>query len=122
MLMPKLISVGRIMFALGLMALGILQFFTKDYIVARPPSPHWSSDIPGKLTWAYISGALLIISGLLIIVRKKAEWAALFAGIDRRIRLPNVALNRRRHRAYIVPRPGSSVDAWDLTDQHPNAL
>ena len=81
MLMQKLIIPGRIMFALGVIGLGVLQFFTKEHIVARPPSPAWSANIPGKAEWAYISGALLIISGLCIILRKKAEWVSIFVGI-----------------------------------------
>jgi len=79
--MQKLITPGRVIFALGIMALGILQFFTKDYSVARPPSPAWSANIPGKAAWAYISGSLLIISGLCIILRLKAAWVSLFVGI-----------------------------------------
>jgi uncharacterized membrane protein len=80
MLMSALIKPGRIIFALGIIALGILQFFAKDYVVARPPSPEWSADIPGKTIWAYISGCILIIPGLFIIFRIKAKWAALFIG------------------------------------------
>lgn len=79
--MQKLITPGRTIFALGIMALGILQFFAKDYIAARPPSPAWSADIPGKLAWAYISASLLIISGICIILRIKAAWVSLFVGI-----------------------------------------
>jgi len=79
--MLKLITPGRIMFALGIMALGILQFFTKDYIVARPPSPSWSANIPGKAAWAYISGSILFICGLCIILRKKPAWVSLFVGV-----------------------------------------
>src|SRR5215213_2612740 len=81
MLMPKLLKPGRIIFALGIIALGVLQFFAKDYVVARPPSPNWSAHIPGKLAWAYVSGCILIISGLAILFRKKSQWAALFIGI-----------------------------------------
>jgi uncharacterized membrane protein len=79
--MQKLITPGRIMFALGIIGLGILQFFTKEYVVARPPSPGWSANIPGKTEWAYISGALLIIAGLCIILRKKAEWVSILVGL-----------------------------------------
>ena len=79
--MLNLIKPGRTIFAVGIMALGILQFFVKAYIIARPPSPAWSADIPGKSAWAYISGCLLIISGLCILLRKKGEWVALFVSI-----------------------------------------
>src|SRR5688572_10042156 len=79
--MSKLITPGRTMFALGIIALGILQFFAQDFVVARPPSPQWAPNIPGKFSWAYISGVILIIAGLAIAVRIKAQLAALFVGI-----------------------------------------
>ncbi len=77
--MNRLIHPGRMIFGIGIAALGVLQFFVKDYIVARPPSPAWAADIPGKLAWAYISGALLFICGLAIALNKKGAIAALFA-------------------------------------------
>jgi uncharacterized membrane protein len=76
--MPKLIPIGRIMFALGIMSLGVLQFFAKDYIVGRPPTPGWATNIPGKIAWAYISGFLLVAAGLAIILKIKAGIASLF--------------------------------------------
>src|SRR5436190_108209 len=78
--MQKLITPGRIMFALGIIALGILQFFAKDYVVARPPSPAWLANISGKLLWAYISGIILILSGIAIVFKIKAAWVTLFVG------------------------------------------
>jgi uncharacterized membrane protein len=79
--MNKIIQSGRIIFGIGMAALGCLQFFVKDFIVARPPSPAWAADIPGKPAWAYISGVLLIISGLAIVFNKKGRVAALFIAI-----------------------------------------
>jgi uncharacterized membrane protein len=73
-----LIHPGRIIFATGIIALGILQFFVKDFSLARPSSPAWSADIPGKELWAYVSGATVAIAGLAIIFRVKGAWAALF--------------------------------------------
>ena len=78
--MDKLVMPGRIIFAVGIIALGTLQFFAKDYIVGRPPSPAWSANIPGKIAWAYISGAFLILSGLAIILQKKAGIMAFAVG------------------------------------------
>lgn len=80
-LVHKLIQPGRIIFAIGIIALGVLQFFAKDFIVGRPPSPGWAADIPGKLAWAYISGCLLIIAGLAIIFKIKAGLATIIVGV-----------------------------------------
>jgi uncharacterized membrane protein YphA (DoxX/SURF4 family) len=74
----QLVNPGRIIFAIGIIALGIMQFFIKDFILARPSSPTWSADIPGKTLWAWVSGASVAIAGLAVIFRKKGAWAALF--------------------------------------------
>jgi hypothetical protein len=79
--MRKLVTPGRIIFALGIIGLGTLQFFAKDYIVGRPPSPKWSADIPGKIAWAYVSGFFLIVAGLAVIFHKKAGLMAFTVGI-----------------------------------------
>ena len=79
--MSKLIQPGRIIFAMGIIALGVLQFFAKDFIVGRPPAATWAAAIPGKLAWAYISGSLLILLGFGIIFNVKARLAAIVIGI-----------------------------------------
>jgi len=63
---------------MGIIGLGVLQFFAKDYIVGRPPSPAWSADIHGKIIWAYISGIFLIIAGLAIILKKKRRVSCIY--------------------------------------------
>jgi len=80
--MKKLVRLGQIIFATGIIALGVLQFFAKDFIVGRPPAVKWASNIPGKQVWAIVSGVLLIIGGLSIIFfRRKASSIAFFIGI-----------------------------------------
>jgi uncharacterized membrane protein YphA (DoxX/SURF4 family) len=82
-LVHTLIRPGRIMFALGIIALAVLQFKARDYIVGRPPAllwPHWAAVMPGKFVWACISGSLMIIAGLAVILNKKGKSAAIFIG------------------------------------------
>jgi uncharacterized membrane protein len=79
--MTKLIRPGQIIFALGIIALGLLQFFAKDFIMARPPAASWAVSIPGKLIWAYTSGVLFITASVAIIFNIKARLAAVFIGI-----------------------------------------
>ena len=79
--MKKLIRPGQIIFATGIIALGVLQFFAKDFIVGRPPAVQWTSNIPGKQAWAYVSGVVLIIGGLFILLRRNASRVAFFIGI-----------------------------------------
>src|SRR6266404_4522936 len=76
--MDKLIKPGRIVFGIGIIALGILQFFVGDFIIGRPPVAEWASHIPGKLAWAYLSGSLLIIAGIAIVLNRKSGVAGFF--------------------------------------------
>ena len=83
-LVLKLIKPGRIIFALGIISLGVLQFFAHDYVLGRPPAPDWPAwtvSVPGKQAWAYLSGSLVIIAGFAIILNKKAGLAAIFIGV-----------------------------------------
>ena len=75
--MIKLIRPGRMIFALGIIALGVLQFFTRSFIVGRPLLPAW---LAGEV-WAYASGILLIIAGLLVIANKRPGEVAFATGI-----------------------------------------
>src|SRR5438876_2441843 len=79
--MDKLIKPGRSIFAIGIMALGILCIISKDFIVGRPPASTWAAGIPGKLAWAYISGSLFVIAGLAILFNKKAGLASLVVAV-----------------------------------------
>ena len=79
--MKKLVRPGQIIFAIGIIALGVLQFFAKDFIVGRPPVVQWAGNIPGKEAWAFVSGILLIIGGLFILLKRNASQAAYFIGI-----------------------------------------
>jgi len=79
--MKKLIRPGQIIFATGIIALGVLQFFAKDFIVGRPPAVQWANNIPGKQAWAFVSGILLIIAGLAILLKRRASTAAIFIGV-----------------------------------------
>lgn len=77
--MKQLLQPGRIIFAIGIFALGILCFVYKDFIVGRPPV--WPSGFNGNPTLGYVSGALLIIAAITILVSKKAGPGALLIAV-----------------------------------------
>jgi uncharacterized membrane protein len=77
-LLDKLPGLGRLFFAIGLVAFGIQQFIYGDFVPGRAPG--WPSAIPGRLMWAYFSGVILIAAGVAIISGKKARWAAILSG------------------------------------------
>jgi uncharacterized membrane protein len=77
--MYKLINPGRIIFAIGMIALGALCIISKDFIVGRPPA--WPEGWSVNPALAYISAALLVIASLIIIFTKKGGLAALLIAV-----------------------------------------
>lgn len=74
-----LVKIGRVFFAIALLALGIEHFVFQDFIIGRAPA--WPETIPGRLIWTYLSGALFVAIALAILFRKKARYGAMLAAI-----------------------------------------
>jgi uncharacterized membrane protein YphA (DoxX/SURF4 family) len=72
---------GRIIFAIGIIGLGVLCFMSKDFIVGRPPVTTLAATMPGKVLWAYVSGSLLILCGLAVIFGFKGRLASIIVAI-----------------------------------------
>ena len=72
--MNKLITLGRFMYAAGIIALAVLCLVSKDFIVGRPPA--WPADFNINPVLAYISGVVLITAAIVIILNRKARPAA----------------------------------------------
>ena len=72
----RLISLGRILFALSLIVFGVQHFMYAPFIAFLVPS--W---IPGHLFWAYFTGSAFIAAGLSIATRIFAPLAATLLGI-----------------------------------------
>ena len=73
--MDKLIKTGRIIFAIGILALGIVCIISKDFILGRPPA--WPASLDFNPALGYVSGIILIISAITILFKKYAAQAAL---------------------------------------------
>lgn len=76
--MNKIVLIGRLFFALAFIAFGIQQFIFGDFVPGRAPA--WPASVPGRLIWAYLSGAILIAVGAAVLSGKKARGAAILAG------------------------------------------
>jgi uncharacterized membrane protein len=74
--MERLKNSGRIIFAIGMIGLGVVCFIVKDFIVGRPPA--WPAGMNLNPALAYISGAALIIAAMAILLKIKGRIAALF--------------------------------------------
>jgi uncharacterized membrane protein len=72
--MDKLAPIGRVFFAISLIAFGIQQFLWGDFVPGRAPA--WPSGVPGGLVWAYVSGVFLIAAGAAILLGKRGRGAA----------------------------------------------
>ena len=72
--MHKLITAGRIIYAMGISGLAILCVVSNDFIVGRPPA--WPAAFQINPALAYISCVLLIIAAIGIILNRKARLAA----------------------------------------------
>jgi uncharacterized membrane protein YphA (DoxX/SURF4 family) len=73
--MNRLITAGRIIFAIGMIALAVLCIISRDFIVGRPPA--WPAGWALNPGLAYISAALLMLAALMILLTKKGGLAAL---------------------------------------------
>jgi uncharacterized membrane protein len=70
-------TLGRLFFAISMMAFGIQQLVTAEFVRLVPPLPAW---IPSHSLWAYLAGILLILAGVAIGTEYKARWAAAVLG------------------------------------------
>lgn len=70
-------TLGRIFFAVSMVALGIRQLLTGEFVRLVPPLPAW---LPWHPLWPYVTGAVLIGAGAAILLGRKAHMAALALG------------------------------------------
>jgi uncharacterized membrane protein len=69
---------GRIFFAMGMICLGALSIYHRDFMVGRPPG--WPWTFSGWTTISGILATLLIAAGLSVLFKKNAGLAALVIG------------------------------------------
>lgn len=63
------------MFAVAVIAFGLLQFVYGDFVTGRPPA--WPGQIVGGLIWAYATGACFVVAGAAVLVDRRRSLAAL---------------------------------------------
>jgi uncharacterized membrane protein len=76
--MDRLVPVGRAFFAIGLIAFAIEQLLFGDFIPGR--APEWPAGLPGRLAWAYGTGAVFLASGIAMLLGRRAREAGVVAG------------------------------------------
>lgn len=76
--MKNFTQFGRFFYGIGVACIGVQQFIYADFRpVIIPAWPAWLHSSP---IYAYIFGAILFVTGILIFVRKKIKTISLFLG------------------------------------------
>jgi uncharacterized membrane protein len=70
----KLAIVGRLFFAIAMVAFGVQDFLYTGYVKGLELTPEWA---PAHTFWAYLDGGLLIVGGLCIATRMKVRAGAI---------------------------------------------
>jgi uncharacterized membrane protein len=68
---------GRLFFAAGLIALAVEHFLFRTFVVGRAPA--WPASWPGGAVWAYLSGLVMLATGIAIVTGKRARTLCLTA-------------------------------------------
>jgi uncharacterized membrane protein len=77
--MENLIRTSRGFFGIGIAGIGIQQFIYSEF---RPMLlAYWPSSIPGPATWAYVTGAALVLAGAVITFSKNARTVSVILGV-----------------------------------------
>lgn len=75
--MPSLIRLGRILFGVGMTALGWLGIVNASFIFEWTPVP---AQLPAQVTLAYVHGIVLITAGIGLLFEKSARLSSLILG------------------------------------------
>ena len=71
--------IGRTFFAVSLVGLGLEHFLFAAFVAGRAPA--WPASVPGGPAWAYVSGLLIVGSGVALLAGKRAREAALLVAV-----------------------------------------
>jgi uncharacterized membrane protein YphA (DoxX/SURF4 family) len=75
----RLIPVGRLFFAAGLIAIGIEHFIFGDFITGRAPA--WPASLPGQTAWAWVSGFIIVAAGISVLTGRRTRVAMIGAAL-----------------------------------------
>jgi uncharacterized membrane protein YphA (DoxX/SURF4 family) len=76
--MKNLLTLGRIFFAIPMVAFGLRYIAVGKYAGGLPPVPPWA---PGGAAGAYFVGIVLVAAGLSIAIKQYARLSALVVGV-----------------------------------------
>jgi uncharacterized membrane protein len=71
----RLVPVGRALFALALIGLGLDHLLLGDFVTGR--APPWPASLPGGRPFAYVTGLLIVGAGVAMLTGRHARVAAI---------------------------------------------
>lgn len=71
--------IGRCLVAVGFIGLGVEHFVFQRFVTGR--APDWPASLPGAVIGAYLSGAVIVATGVAILIRRHARFLAVLAGL-----------------------------------------
>lgn len=79
--LPWLVTVGRFCIAVPAVFFSVEHFLHPAFIPGIPLDKVTLAWVPGRILWAYFTGAVLFVTGASIMLRKRARLAATCLGI-----------------------------------------
>lgn len=71
--------IGRCLVAAGFIGLGVEHFVFQRFVTGR--APDWPASLPGEVIGAYVSGAVMVATGVALLIRRHARFLAMLAGL-----------------------------------------
>src|SRR5262245_35440437 len=75
----RLITIGRSLFAIALIGLGVEHFVFGQFVTGR--APPWPAGVPGAQDWIWVTGAVFIATGLCFLTGRFVRYAALSSAL-----------------------------------------
>lgn len=75
--MKNSLTIGRVFFAIAVIASGVLQLMRQDFVRLVPKLPSW---VLSPALWATVSGGLLVCAGVALLVDKWRRFAVIVVG------------------------------------------
>jgi len=79
--MPWLVTVAKFFIAIPAVFYSVEHFLHPANAPGVPLEKIIPAWIPGRVAWAYLAGAVLLVAGAALIINKKAQMAATYMGI-----------------------------------------
>jgi uncharacterized membrane protein len=76
--MNQIIKSGQYLYTIAITSFGIIQVVTHNFLSALLPLP---ASFPARTFWAYLLGAVFIIAGVCLLIKKICRTAAIILGI-----------------------------------------